>query len=602
MSIRNLAIIAHVDHGKTTLIDGLFKQAGVFNKHKEVEDRVMDSGDLEKERGITIKAKNASVNWKDTRINIVDTPGHADFGGEVERALFMVDGALLLVDAAEGPLPQTRFVLKKALEQDIKIIVVINKVDRPDARIDEIEEKILELFYEIAESDEHTNYPIFYASAKNGWASKDKTIETKDFSDLLNGIIDYVPTPKIETDPEFKMLITNLTYSNFVGRIAIGKIVSGEVKLNQRIKIIDKEKKSKSFNVTSLQTFSGLGTENVPKLEAGNIALISGMDLAFIGDTICQEEVKEPLTRISVDPPTVSVRLSVNTSPFAGKDGKYATSRKLEELLSKACLLNVALSFEKTDNAELFTVKARGELQIVVLLEELRREGFEMMVGRPEVLSIDVDGEKMESEENLVVDLPNDHVGAISELLMQNGATMELMEKFDASNRTRLEFKVPTRGLIGIRSKMLTLSKGEAIYASSFRGYIPFKGKRFSRKNGAIVCDRTGTTTLYALDALESRGTLFLKSGVPIYEGMIFGENSRKENLNANPTKEKKLTNVRASGKDESSKIAPVKELSLDEALEWIDEDEWIEITPNTIRLRKDQLQTNLRKIVRENA
>lgn len=599
MSIRNLAIIAHVDHGKTTLIDGLFKQAGVFDEHKAQEERVMDSGDQEKERGITIRAKNASLGWKDTRINIVDTPGHADFGGEVERALFMVDGALLLVDAAEGPLPQTRFVLKKALEQNIKIIVVINKVDRHDARIDEIEEKVLELFYEVASSDDQVNFTTFYASAKNGWASATKNEETSDFSQLLDAIVKNIPSPKIEENAPFKMLVTNLSYSNFVGQVAIGRVVSGSVKLNERIKIIDCNNAEKAFNVTSLETFSGLGTEAIPELGAGNIALLSGMKEPKIGDTICAEEVTTALPRISVDPPTVSMRMSVNTSPFAGKDGKYATSRKLEELLSKACLNNVALSYEKTDTSELFMVKGRGELQLVVLLEELRREGYEMMVGRPEVLAIEQDGQMMESEENLVVDLPEDSVGAVTEMLSQNGGRMEFMEKSESSKRARLEFKIPTRGLIGIRSRMMTLSRGEAIYASSLNGYIPYQGKRFSRKNGAIVCDRPGTTSLYALDTLESRGKLFLREGIPCYEGMIFGENNRKEDLNANPTKEKKLTNMRASGKDEASKIAPIKDLTLDEALEWIDEDEWIEITPKTIRLRKQELRTNMRKIVR---
>lgn len=598
MTIRNIAIIAHVDHGKTTLIDGLFKQAGLFASHQQVQDRVMDSGELERERGITITAKNASFTWKDTKINIVDTPGHADFGGEVERALFMVDGALLLVDAAEGPLPQTRFVLRKALERNIKIIVVINKVDRSDARIDEIEEKVLELFYDLALDENQVNYKTFYASARQGWASREKNVTKPDFSELLDAIVSEVPAPRVDPNGPFKMLVTNRTYSPFLGQIAVGRIESGKVKNSERVVLLGENGSSTPFKISSLECYSGLGTQPIEELSAGSIALVAGAELPKIGDTITLEG-ETALPRLKVDPPAVSVRISVNTSPFAGKEGEYATSRKLEELLHRATLANVALSFEQTESPEVFMLKGRGELQIVVLLEELRRQGYEMMVARPEIIPVDIDGQQMEPEENMVIDIPQDMVGTVTELLSKRGGRMEMMEPMEASGRVRLEFSIPTRGLIGIRSHLLTQSKGEAIFASSFKRYIPYQGKRFSRTNGALVNDRDGATVEYGLFHLQDRGRFFVKEGVPVYEGMIFGEHNRTQDLNCNPTKEKKLTNMRASGKDESTKLSPVKPLDLDAALEWIDDDEWVEITPKTIRVRKAELRTNMRKITR---
>ena len=600
MDIRNVAIIAHVDHGKTTLIDGLFKQAGVFEAHKAVEDRVMDSGELEKERGITITAKNASFDWNGAKINIVDTPGHADFGGEVERALHMVDGAILLVDAAEGPLPQTRFVLRKAFERGIKIICVINKVDRPDSRIEVVEEKLLELMYDVALSDDQIDYKTLYASAKNGWASSSKDEQKPDFKDLLDTIVTEIPKPKVDTTGTFKMLVTNLKYSPYVGQIAVGRIESGTVKLNQRVSMIDESGKSHGFNVNSLEAYSGLGTGKVEQLEAGNIALLAGMTDPKIGDTITEDGATETLPRITVDLPSVAVRISINTSPFAGKEGEYVTSRKLEELLERACLENVSLRYEATDSGQVYMLKARGELQIVILLEQLRREGFELMAGRPEIIPTKVDGQQVEPEELVTIDIPEDMVGTVTQLLSSRGGRMDMMEPLEGSSRTRLEFSIPARGLIGLRSIMLTETRGEAIWSSAHKGFIPYQGKRFSRQNGAIVSDRTGQSTEYALFPLQSRGKLFIPAGVQVYEGMVFGECTKTNDMNANPTQGKKLTNMRASGTDASTKLKVTKLMEFDEALEWIDEDEWVEITPESIRIRKQELQTNMRKLHRD--
>lgn len=598
MNIRNLAIIAHVDHGKTTLIDGLFKQTGVLQGRQDVEERVMDSGELEKERGITITAKNASLSWKGTRINLVDTPGHADFGGEVERALFMVDGALLLVDAAEGPLPQTRFVLRKALERGLKIILIINKVDRPDARIEEVEEKVLELFYDVATDENQVQYTTFYASGRNGWASLVKGQQGESFAPLMDRIVEEIPPPAVDADQPFRMIVVNRTFNTFLGQIAVGRIQSGRVKEGQRVQLMG-EQKNLPFVITALETFSGLGTERVKELSAGDIALIAGAEAPRIGDTIAEMGVTEPLPRVKVDPPTVAVRISVNTSPFSNRDGTYLTSRKLQEVLEKACLQNVALSLEPTESNEVFLLKARGELQIVIVLEEIRRAGYELMAGRPEILPIEKDGQKWEPEEQFFIDIPDSMMGKVTEILSNRGGRLQNIEKFETSSRIRLEFDIPSRGLIGLRSALLTETRGEAIYSSTFKRYIPYQGKRFSRANGALVCDRNGATTEYALFGLEDRGRLFVEAGVPIYEGMIFGENNRLNDINANPTREKKLTNMRASGSDESTKLAPIKPMGLDEALEWIDEDEWVEVTPKSIRVRKIILAANQRHIIR---
>lgn len=601
MKIRNLAIIAHVDHGKTTLIDRLFKQSGVFKAHQSIEERVMDSGELEKERGITITAKNASFTWKAVNINIVDTPGHADFGGEVERALFMVDGALLLVDASEGPLPQTRFVLKKALEKNIKIIVVINKVDRPDARIEEVEESILELFYDLVVNEEQLNYLTFYASSKNGWASSKRDVKGEDFNELMDAIITEFPEPKVDINKPFSMLVASRIYSPFMGQFGVGRIESGSVKVGQKLALINEKNEIKEFSVTAIERFAGLTTERVDSLEAGNIALISGAEFLEIGDTICDINNSIALPRLKVDPPMVAIKVSVNTSPLAGTEGTYITTKKLEELLNLACQTNVSLKFEKTQSPEVFLLKGRGELQLVIFLEELRRQGYELMAGCPEIIPFEKDGELFEPEETLIVDIPEIMVGAVTQLLSERGARMINMEHMDASSRVRLEFDIPTRGLFGIRSPMLTTTKGEAIFSSSFKRYIPYKGKRFSRKNGALIADRPGVSVQYGLFHLQARGKLFIKEGAKVYEGMIFGEHNRNNDLNADATKSKKLTNMRAAGSDDSTKLIEIKQLELDEAIVWIDEDEWVEITPENIRLRKVELRSNFRHVIRKN-
>lgn len=599
-NIRNVAIIAHVDHGKTTMIDNLFQQAGLFKSHQHMSERVMDSGELEKERGITITAKNASFDWKDCQINIIDTPGHADFGGEVERALFMADGAFLLVDAAEGPLPQTRFVLRKAFEQGLHVAVVINKVDRPDARIDEVEEQVMELFFDLAVEEKQTQYTTIYASAKQGWASKDKGIKKENLHDLLDLIVEEFPPPRLQqNDGKFRMLVANLVYSSFLGQMAIGRIESGSVKQGQRVVLIDENNKRNSFSVASLESFHGLATRKCDELSAGEIALVAGFATPQIGDTIASDDVTEPLTRIAVDPPSVAVKVSVNTCPFAGQEGEYLTSRKLEEVLKKACLTNVALAFEPTQNPEMFLLKGRGELQIVILLEELRRRGYELMVGRPEVIPHIKDGEMFEAEDHMVIDVPDNFVGTVTELLSERGGKMEAMSALEGSQRVRMEFSIPARGMIALRSILLTRTKGEAIYSSSFKRWVPFLGQRLSRANGALVSDRTGMSTEYALYNLQDRGKLFIGAGEKIYEGMVFGENNRVNDLTADPTREKKLTNMRASGKDESTKLSGIYPFDIDSAIEWIDDDEWVEVTPKNIRVRKDELKTNLRKVIR---
>jgi GTP-binding protein len=599
LEIRNLAIIAHVDHGKTTLIDGLFRQSGVFNTHDNPDERVMDSGELEKERGITITAKNASFPWKDTLINIVDTPGHADFGGEVERALFMVDGALLLVDAAEGPLPQTRFVLQKALRRGLKIIVVINKVDRPDSRISEVEEEIMELFYDLADSDDQVNYPIVYASAKNGWASRKVDTVKEDFSELLDEIAQFMPPPKVSKDKPFQMIICNRSYDPYLGEIAIGRIEAGNVREGQRIALLQKDK-DKEISVSAIMKYKGLGLKKAEEATAGDIALIAGAQGFHIGDTLSSLEEKSRLPRIEVEPPLVSIRLSPNTSPFAGQEGTYLTSRKLQQILEKACLSNVALQMEKSPQGDVFALKARGELQVVVLLEQLRREGYELMVGRPEIVPYEKDGESFEPQEKVTIDLPEELTGKVTEILSSRGGELQMIHRFEASERSRLQFLMPARAMIGLRSLLLTETKGEAVFSSEFEKWIPYEGKRLSRQNGAIVCDRQGKSTNYALFYLEPRGKLFVTSGVDVYEGMVVGEHNRNNDLNANPTKEKKLSNVRSSGADDALKLTPVQSMSLDQALEWIDEDEWIEVTPRAIRIRKENLKASDRSVIRQ--
>ena len=598
--IRNIAIIAHVDHGKTTLVDKLLGQSGTFAAHQTVSERVMDSMDLERERGITIAAKNASMMYKDVRINIVDTPGHADFGGEVERTLMMVDGAILLVDAAEGPLPQTRFVLQKALARDLKMILVINKVDRPDARIEEVENLVQDLFMELSTDEAHLDFPILYASGRNGWASLQKNTQKENLIDLFDTIVAHVPPPPVNTEGGVQMLINNLSYNNFLGRLAIGRIERGTLTTNQSIVLIDKDNKTTTAKVVKIKSYRGLEQVDVDSISAGDIGIVAtGLTNLSIGDTIADATNPEVLPRIEVDPPTVAVEVSVNTSPLAGREGQYLTSSKLSEFLQKEALNNVALRVEQTASPEVFILKARGELQVSIVMENLRRSGGECMVGRPKVITKVIDGVIKEPVENVVLDVPENSVGVVTEKLSIRKGRLTNMQAFH-NGRTRIEFSIPTRGLLGYRSTFLTDTKGEGLMSSYFAGWEESRGNFLSRVNGALIADRAGKTTEYALFGLEERGRLFVTAGEDVYEGMIIGEHSRDSNLDVNAVREKKLTNMRAAGSDDSTKLSPITKLSLETALDWVEDDDWIEITPKNIRVRKRSLAANTRSVTRK--
>lgn len=598
-NLRNIAIIAHVDHGKTTLVDKLLQQSGTFAAHQAVAERVMDSMDLERERGITIAAKNASMVYKDVRINIVDTPGHADFGGEVERTLMMVDGAILLVDAAEGPLPQTRFVLQKALQRNLKMILVINKVDRPDARIDEVSNMVQDLFLELSSEDHHLDFPILYASGRNGWASKEKDVQKENLQDLFDTVLEHVPAPQVTLAGGAQMLINNLSYNNFLGRLAIGRVERGSLQANQNIVLINKDGKNQAAKIIKVRAYRGLEQVDVESVSAGDIAIVAtGLNELAIGDTIAEASNPEALPRIEVDPPTVGVEVSVNTSPMAGREGTYLTSNKLSEFLYKEAMNNVALKIESTNSPEVFILKARGELQIAIVMENLRRSGGECMVGRPKVLTKMLDGVEVEPVERVVLDVPDNSVGAVTEKLSIRKGRLENMQAFN-NGRTRIEFSIPTRGLLGYRSTFLTDTKGEGLLSSYFEGWEPSRGNFLSRVNGALIADRSGKTTEYALFGLEERGRLFISAGEDVYEGMVIGEHSRDSNLDVNPVREKKLTNMRAAGSDDSTKLSPITKPSLETSLDWIEDDDWIEITPKNIRIRKRILAANQRSVSR---
>ena len=596
---RNIAIIAHVDHGKTTLVDGLLRQSGTFSERQVVSERVMDSMDLERERGITISAKNASMIYGDVRINIVDTPGHADFGGEVERSLMMVDGAILLVDAAEGPLPQTRFVLQKALARNLRMIVIINKVDRHDARVDEIEDAIQDLFMELSTEDHHLDFPILYASGRNGWCSKSKTVPTTDLRDLFDTVIATVPAPIVNPLGGAQMLVNNLSYNSYLGRLMIGRVERGTLTTNQSIVLMGADGKNQNAKIVKLRSYRGLEQVDVDAVAAGDIAIVAtGLTDLSIGDTIADAGIQEALKRIFVDPPTVGVEVSVNTSPLAGRDGTYMTSRKIFEFLTKEAMHNVALRVEESPSPEVFILNARGELQIAIVIENLRREGGECMVARPKVITKVIDGVDVEPVERVVLDLPDFAVGIVTEKLSQRKGRMIAMNNL-SHNRARLEFSVPTRGLLGYRSTYLTDTKGEGLISSYFEGYEPIRPGFLSRQNGAIISDRSGKSTEYALSSLEDRGRLIVAAGEELYEGMVIGEHNRDSNLDVNGVREKKLTNMRSSGTDESTKLSPITRFSLETALDWIDDDEWIEVTPKNIRVRKRVLEANKRSISR---
>lgn len=603
--LKNIAVVAHVDHGKTTMVDELLKQSGTFGEREQVAERVMDSGDIERERGITITAKNCAFRWKDVKINLLDTPGHADFGGEVERSLMMVDGVLLLVDAAEGPLPQTRFVLTKAMQKGIKIAVVINKVDRPDERIDEVKTEIEDLFLELADileiPDFDIDIPFFYASGRDGWASNEQGVKKDNLVDLLDFMIsDFYPQPRISEGPNLQLLVTNLSYSAYLGALLIGRIQRGTITKNQQFTQLGENGQKRNFKVTSIQMFDKLGFAEVDEASAGEIVIVSGLEDPKIGDTIVSPTALEALPRLTVEPPTVSVNVSVSTSPLSGKDGEYLTSRKLEEFLIDACRLNVALKYEATDDAKVYKLKGRGELQLAIVFEELRRKGFELMVSRPEVLfKEDENGEKLEPYERVVLDIPNDSTGAITEKLATRKGRMEAMTPL-GETRTRMVFTVPSRGLIGYRGVFLTDTRGEGLMSSEFVGYQPYAGDMLARNNGAIISDRAGKATPYALFNLLGSGKQFVKPGEQVYEGMVIGEHTRGNDLVVNCCREKQLTNVRTAGKDENVILPPIPNRNLEWALDWIDNDEWVEVTPLNIRIRKKVLENNLRSVRRK--
>ncbi len=615
MQLRNICIIAHVDHGKTTLVDHLLRQSGTFESHKSVADRVMDSMDLERERGITILSKNTSVQYLDHKINIIDTPGHADFGGEVERIMSMAQGAILLVDAAEGPLPQTRFVLEKAIQQGLRIILVINKVDRQEVqgtnRIDEVVNETFDLFCELGASEEQSDFSIAYACARAGWC----TTEASDIADKLSDpsgatlqplfelIVNEVSPPSIQQDEPFRMLVSNLDYSEWVGQLAVGSPVAGTVRKNDRVwcHAVDAkgEAYTKAFNVSKLFTYQGLQQVEVETLEAGDIGLIAGYENVHIGDTIALSAEAEALPRISVEEPTLAMIFSINTSPLSGQEGEAVQSRKLRERLLKAARYNVALRFEDGETPDQFRLLGRGELQFAILIEQMRREGLEFMVGRPEVLiHRDENGDLKEPIERAVLDVPEPFAGEVTEMLQKRKGIMSSYESL-ANDRVRLKFEIPTRGILGIHSRFLTATRGEGLFSTEFLGYEDYRGDLLHRSNGALIADRNGETIEYALKTLEERGQLFVGPGVKVYEGMVLGECSKDNDLNVNPCKEKKLTNVRAAGSDGLVILSGIRKMSLENCIEWIEDDEWIEITPESIRIRKKILAKNMRSVKR---
>ena len=603
MKLKNVAIVAHVDHGKTTLVDELLKQSGLFAAHEQVAERVMDSGELEKERGITISAKNCAFTWKDYKINLLDTPGHADFGGEVERSLMMVDGIVLLVDAAEGPLPQTRFVLQKAIEQGIKIGVMINKIDRHDERHVEVQAEIEDLLLELVDlsgvEDFDLDIAFFFGSGRDGYASDDPAARDGTLTPLLDFFIgDYFPEAQLDKDANFQLLVSNLDYSKYLGTLMIGRISAGTLIANKPYNWINETGKPKQIKVGKIQIFDGLGFKEVESADAGEIVIINGVDDAHIGDTITSMDNPVALERIEVDPPTVAVRVSVSTSPLSGQEGEYLTSRKLEEFLNEAIRKNVSLQYEATEDPKVFILKARGELQVAIVFEEIRRAGFELMIARPEVLMKEVDGKKQEPYEKVVFDVPNESTGVVTEAMGTRKGLMEAMTPI-GDTRTRIEFKVPSRGLIGFRSEFLTATRGEGLMSSYFLGYGEFVGKMLARKNGALVSDKLGKCTPYALFNVLSSGEQFIKPGEKVYEGMVVGESTRPNDLVLNVCREKHLTSVRTAGKDENIVLPPVVNRTLEWALDWIDEDEWVEVTPLNIRIRKKVLKNSERSVKR---
>ncbi len=596
--LRNIAIIAHVDHGKTTLVDGLLKQSGLFRSNEKVQERMMDNIDLERERGITIMAKNTAVDYLGTKINIIDTPGHADFGGEVERTLKMVDGVLLMVDASEGPLPQTRFVLRKALELNLPPIIVINKIDRPDARIQEVLNEVYDLFIDLDANEDQLEFPIIYTNAKIGVAKLNMEDEATDFRVLFEQILKTIPAPEADPEEVLQLLVTNIDYNDYVGRLAVGRIFSGTIRVGDWVLVVKDQDETVKTKITSLFGFSGLNRVDIKEASIGDIVALAGIEGINIGDTITDAERPKPLPRIKVDEPTISMVFSINTSPFAGKEGKYVTSRNLRERLEKELLYNVSIKVD-FENTDAFKVLGRGELQLAILIEMMRREGYELSVSMPETVTKTINGTLHEPMENLIIDVPEDYVGVVTQQIGMRRGRMQKMQN-NGHGRVRLEFRIPSRGLIGFRSQFLTDTRGTGLLNHLFDGYEPWQGAISKRMTGALVSDRSGKTTAYALFHLQPRGTLFVKEGTPVYEGMIIGENSRDNDLDVNVTKEKKMTNMRASGSDEALQLVPPRLLSMEQAIEFIKEDELVEITPTSVRIRKKFLDPSKRPKNRE--
>lgn len=597
-NLRNVAIIAHVDHGKTTLVDALLKQSHIFRKNEKVAERVMDSNDIERERGITILSKNTAVMHNGIKINIVDTPGHADFGGEVERVLNMVDGVLLLVDAFEGPMPQTKYVLRKALEQKLKPIVVINKIDRPDQRVKEVEDEVLELFMELEADDDQLDFPVVYASARSGVAKTKWEDEAVNMDPLFETLINEIPAPEGDVDGPLQFMVTTLDYDSFVGKIAVGRIVRGTMKTNQQVTIMNGESQRKG-KIGRIYTYNGLNRVETDSAQMGDIIAFIGIDDINIGETVADTEHPEALPTIAIDEPTLSMVFSVNNSPFAGREGEFVTSRHLRDRLFREIETNVSMKVEETDSADAFKVSGRGELHLAVLIETMRREGYELQVGKPKVIFKRINDQLCEPLEALTIDVPQEFMGTVMENLGARKA--ELVNMVELAGYLRLEFVIPARGLIGFRAQFLTATKGNGIMNHVFHGYAPFKGDIPSRTRGALVAFEDGETTPYGLNSVQDRGTLFIGPNEPVYTGMIIGENTRELDMDVNPCKKKHVTNMRSSSSDEAVRLTPPRIFSLEQALEWINDDELVEVTPKSIRMRKTILDRSARAKANKN-
>ena len=597
--LRNVAIIAHVDHGKTTLVDAMLKQSHIFRANEQVAERVMDSNAIERERGITILSKNTAVMYKDIKINIVDTPGHADFGGEVERVLNMVDGVLLLVDASEGPMPQTKYVLRKALEQGLKPIVVINKIDRPDQRIDDVYDEVLELFMELGADDDQLDFPVVYAIARDGIAKLDLDDESDSLEPLMDLLIKEIPAPQGDVEGPLQMMVTTLDSDEYVGRVAIGRIMRGKIKEGQNVVVISGDGETKE-RIGKVYVYQGLKRMEVSEAELGEIVAITGLPSASIGHTVADAENPEALPSINIDEPTLSMTFGVNTSPFAGREGQFVTSRHLRDRLYKETETNVSLRVEETDSPDTFKVSGRGELHLSILIETMRREGYELQIGKPEVIYKEINGQLCEPIENLTIEVPQEFMGTVMESLGTRKA--ELSNMTELKGYLRLEFTIPARGLIGFRSEFLTNTKGNGIMNHVFRGYAPYKGDIPGRSRGSLVAFEQGETTPYGIYTLQDRGVMFISPNQMVYEGMIIGENSRELDMDVNPCKKKNVSNMRSSSSDEAIRLTPPRLLSLEQALEFINKDEMVEVTPESIRLRKTILDKSQRGRLRKNA